>query len=107
MLFHHGSVKLMMLAEGKSVQFYGFTNLIWLGAIAFIETVCALLIVVGLFTRWAAIPLIFTMLLAIFYAGEQNSFQRMEMALFYFAAFSGIGLAGAGWYSLDARVRKL
>jgi putative oxidoreductase len=72
----------------------------------FAEAGCALLIVIGLFTRWATVPLIIAMFVAAFVVKMGDSLKEMEMALLYFFAFVAIGLAGPGWYSVDAQMRK-
>jgi putative oxidoreductase len=72
----------------------------------FAEVLCALLVMVGLFTRWAVVPLIITMLVAVFIANMGEPLPKIELGLLYLTAFVAIGLAGPGWYSLDAQWRK-
>lgn len=70
------------------------------------EFVCAILLVLGLFTRLAALGSGFTMGVAFFMAhgaklkGEGSG----EMALLYLGAFFVLFLAGAGRFSADARL---
>ena len=76
------------------------------GLTVFAEVLCAALIVVGLFTRWAVIPLIVTMLVAIFIIHIGDPFEKMEMAIIYLTAYAAIGWAGPGRFSLDEMMRK-
>lgn len=68
---------------------------------AFAESVCAALLVLGLATRLAALPLIITMLVAGMVA---NWFH--ELALSYFFAYSVLLLLGPGRWSLDYLLRR-
>ena len=61
----------------------------------------------GLFTRLASLPLIFTMLVAILARHWGDPFGQVEKALMYLFAYLSLLLAGAGWYSLDAQWRKV
>lgn len=79
---------------------------------------CALLVVLGLFTRWAAIPVAFTMLVAafvvhasdpwtmgraaqLFQAGEAQSWSSKEPALLFLVPFLALAFLGGGRFSLD------
>jgi putative oxidoreductase len=78
----------------------------------------ALLVVLGLWTRLAALPVVFTMAVAAFvrrgpdpwysgtaearyYAGEAKHWFSKEPALMFLCAFAALALIGAGRYSLD------
>ncbi len=64
------------------------------------EVGCSLLIIVGLFTRLAALPLIFNMIIAVtVHAGDPLS--AKEPALLYLAFYMVIFFAGSGRYSVD------
>ena len=65
------------------------------------EAFCALAVVVGWATRWAAVPLMVTMLVAAFIVHEADPWAKKELALLYFFPFAALFLAGAGRYSLD------
>jgi putative oxidoreductase len=109
MLVNHGWGKLMKFFADEPLK---FGDPLGLGAVpslvltTFAEAGCALLIVIGLFTRWATVPLIIAMFVAAFVVKMGDSLKEMEMALLYFFAFVAIGLAGPGWYSVDAQMRK-
>ena len=108
MLFAHGWGKMMRLGDSP-IQFadpFGLGPAISLGLTVFAEVFCSLAIVLGLFTRAAAIPLAITMLTAIFIIHADDPWQKQEFALMYLIPYVTLMLAGAGKYSLDARLRK-
>ena len=109
MIYGHGWSKLQRLFEGARVSFadpFGFGPLISLVLVVLAEFACALLVVLGWYTRWAVIPLIVTMLTAILYAHWGDPFGDWEKALLFLTAYLTLGLAGPGWYSLDEQWRK-
>ncbi|MBY0371161.1 DoxX family protein [bacterium] len=79
----------------------GFT----LGVAIFAEFFCSLLVVLGLSTRLATIPLIGTMLTAAFVVHAMDPFDKKEFALIYATCFITIFLTGPGAFSLDAFAR--
>jgi len=100
----HGWPKLMKLLGGGEIQ---FLDPFGLGATAsfvmaiFAEVLCSLLLLFGLATRWATIPLIITMLVAIFVAHATDGFQKQELPAHYILVYVFLLLAGPGKYSLD------
>lgn len=109
MIINHGWGKAMKVLAGD----WSFGDPLGLGTApslilaAFAEVICAALVAVGLFTRWATIPLIFTMLVAVFVVHIDDPFKKMEMGLLYLAAYLAIFLMGPGAYSVDERFRKI
>ena len=71
----------------------------------FSEGLCSVLLVLGLFSRWASLPLIFTMALAAFYIHLSDSLDVKEASLTYMAAYLIILAFGSGKYSLDNLIR--
>lgn len=67
------------------------------------EVLAALFLVVGLCTRWAALWLSFTMGVAFFVVHEAKVGEA-ELPLFYMLATLPLLLAGAGRYSVDAKL---
>jgi len=109
MLFGHGWGKMVKLFTGNPNQFadpFGLGAPFTLGIASFAEVGCALLIVLGLFTRWATVPLIITMLVAALMIHGADPFGKKELALVYLAAFTALAFTGAGEYSLDKILRN-
>jgi len=106
MLINHGWGKLLRLFDDptKFGDPIGLGAPVSLGLTTFAEFLCSALIVIGLFTRLAVVPLVVTMLVAIFVVHIDDPFSKIEKALMYLVAFGAIGLAGPGWYSVDAQM---
>ena len=108
MLTQHGWVKLMSYSEkadtwADPIGLGGPTSL----ALAiFAEVVCAALVVLGLATRLAAIPLVITMLVAAGIVHWDDPFSKKEFALLFLIPFLTLILTGAGRYSLDGWLEK-
>jgi putative oxidoreductase len=70
------------------------------------EVLCSALIMVGAFTRPAALGLMITMLVALFgvHGGKLTGEGNGELAFVYLVGFTAIFIAGAGRYSIDARL---
>jgi len=62
---------------------------------------CALLIVLGLCTRLAALPLIFAMLVAAFIAHGDDPMDKKELPLLYALQYAVLFFMGAGRFSVD------
>lgn len=65
------------------------------------EAVAPLLVIIGLKTKWASIPVIITMAVAAFMIHASDPIGKKELALLYFFAFTVVFLAGPGKYSID------
>jgi hypothetical protein len=63
-------------------------------------------ILVGLGTRFASVPLICPMAVAVFYIHSADPFSTKEMAVLYLLGFSFLLIAGGGKYSLDSILAK-
>jgi len=103
MLTQHGWGKLFSYGEradtwADPIGLGGPTSL----ALAiFAEVVCAALIVIGLGTRFAAIPLAITMVVAAGIVHWDDPFSKKEFALLFLVPFLTLALTGAGRYSID------
>jgi putative oxidoreductase len=104
----HGWGKFAALVNGKNM----FENAIigippWPAFIltTFAEFVCAILLVLGLWTRFAALFLIVTMAVAFFVAhgAKLSGPGSGEMAFLYLGGFVAILFAGAGKFSVDRK----
>lgn len=84
-----------------------FTDTIGVGATAslilavFDEMFCSLLLIFGLVSRTAAVPLLITLWVAAFIVHAPDAFSRKELPLLYSAVCLDIPLVAAGNYSLD------
>lgn len=65
------------------------------------EVGCALLIVIGLGTRLAAVPLLFTMLMAAFVIHGDDPWSKKEFALLYAVPYLMLIFTGPGRFSLE------
>ena len=105
----HGLPKLALLLQGGPVE---FVNLLGLGArvslalAVFAEVLCSVLILIGLGTRLATVPLIITMMVAVFYVHGGDPFIKQEMGLHYLLVYLVLLIAGSGKYSADYAVGK-
>lgn len=66
------------------------------------EVGCSLLLIAGLGTRLAALPLAFTMIVAHFVVHAKDLWQVKELPAIYLLIYVVILLAGPGRFSLDA-----
>jgi putative oxidoreductase len=107
MLFH-GLPKLLTFAERKNT----FADPIGLGKTLSLtltvgaEFFCSIFIILGLFTRVAVIPLIFSMCVIVFVVHGDDSWKDRELPLFYLLSYIGIFMAGPGRYSADGLLRR-
>ena len=111
LMLMHGFPKLSKLLEGGEIQFgdpIGLGPTISLFLVVFAEVFCSILIGIGLGTRLATIPLMFTMIVAAFITHGADPFQRKEMALLYLLFYITLLVIGSRKYSMDYLIsRKL
>ena len=70
--------------------------------ITFVEVGCSVLIIMGLFTRLATLPLIFGMFVATFIAFPDKSFAAGELSFVYMGIYIMLLISGGGRYAIDA-----
>lgn len=107
MIYGHGWGKLMRLFGPDEITFadpFGLGPAFFLGLAAFAEVFCALLVMVGLFTRAATIPLIITMVTAFFVAHLDDPFGQQEKVILFAGAYLSLFFTGAGRYAIDAQL---
>jgi putative oxidoreductase len=100
----HGSPKFTRLIEGNADGFpdpLGIGENMSLILAVFGEFAAPLLIIPGIMTRLAAIPVITAMTVAAFLVHAGDPFKSREMALLYLVGFLTILILGPGRYSLD------
>ena len=81
------------LGIGRAVSF---------AIITFVEVGCSVLIIMGLFTRLATLPLIFGMFVATFIAFPDKSFAAGELSFVYMGIYIMLLISGGGRYAIDA-----
>lgn len=107
MVYQHGFKKLAVVMGDDPIKFadpLGLGDATTMYIAVFAEFVCASLIVIGLFTRWATIPLMITMLVVVFIVKMGQGFGEQEMAFMYLMSLIAIFLMGPGKYSLDYKL---
>lgn len=105
MLIGHGLGKWQKLFGDAEIQFadpLGIGAVPSLALAVFAEFICAVLLILGLLTRWALLPLIITMAVAVFVIHISDGFGIMEKAILYGVGFITLFITGPGRYSLDA-----
>lgn len=105
----HGWGKLETLMGSEPIKFY---NLFGMGAKAslalavFGELVAPAFLLVGLFSRLAAIPGIIAMVVAVFGAHKDSIFGDGEHAFLYMIVFFVLLVTGPGKFSIDKTIYK-
>jgi putative oxidoreductase len=122
----HGWGKLEMLLAGEFAQFgdpIGLGNRLSLVLVVMAEFVCPLLVMLGLLTRIAAVPTVFSMGVAAFvvhggdpwsmakaaeafFAGTSGNWFSKEPALLFLIPFLALVFTGPGCLSLDRLIRR-
>lgn len=105
----HGWPKLMRLIGGGGADFSDpleIGNNLSLVLAVIGEVVGPLLIIPGILTRLATIPVLSTMSVAAFIVHGDDPFKSMEMALLYLAGFLTILVFGPGRYSVDQLIGR-
>ena len=91
------------------LDFFGIdlgVNMLWIAG--FIEFYVGILVILGLFTRWAALLTATLMVMAYFssHAAWFPTFNGGELATVYFLVFFAIFAYGPGGFSLDAMLAR-
>ncbi len=108
LLSKHGYGKMVRFEElhSRFYNFLGMGNTFSLVLAIFAEVICAAFIILGLFTRLAAIPLIITMLVVIFGANGAKPMSESELAILFLGAFITLLFCGPGKVSVDGMINK-
>lgn len=104
----HGIPKLMTLVKGGPITFmdpFGLGDTVTFILVVFAEFLCSVLVVLGIGTRLATIPLIITMSVAAFHAHAADPFGKKEMALLYLIIFITILVLGGGRFEAGKLLR--
>lgn len=103
MLWQHGWPKLAHFSERMD----GFADPFGLGGafslvlIIIAEVLCSVLVILGLWTRIALVPLIIGMSVIAFVVKSGAPFGEKELALVYLFAFVALLFTGSGRYAID------
>ncbi|MBL0309750.1 MAG: DoxX family protein [Bacteroidetes bacterium] len=108
LMMAHGYGKLIQYAEKKDgfMDFMGLGGPVSFALLIFAEFFCAAFIAAGLFTRLAAIPLIFAMSVALTHAHGGDVFGKGEVPALFLVSFTTILLLGPGKFSDDGVIGK-
>ena len=108
MLFAHGLPKLNRLFSGGEIRFSdprGIGTIPSLSLAVFAEFLCAILLMLGLFTRPALTFLIITMFVAGFIHHAADPFAIKEKAFLFLLIFVVLFLVGPGRYALSSIIK--
>ena len=109
MIFLHGLPKLMLFLNRGEIQFYNFLGIgekTTLILAILIELICAFLIIIGLFTRAAALILSLAMIVAALGVHFSDPFSVRELSLLYFTVFALIFTFGPRHFSVDQMITR-
>lgn len=108
LMLTHGLPKIALLQSDPVVfvDFMGLGATLSLLLAIFAEVICSLLIIFGLGTRFATIPLITTMLVAVMIVHGSDPFASKEMGLHYLLGYLMLLIMGSGKYSIDSFIAK-
>lgn len=108
LMLGHGIPKLQMLITGD-IQFPGVMGMsptISLALAVFAEFLCSILLLIGLLTKYAVIPLILTMLTAVLVIHGDDPFAKQELGILYLLVYLVLFVLGSGKLSFDAVLRS-
>jgi putative oxidoreductase len=108
MIYLHGWPKLSNYIKGNVNFFdpFGIGSEFSLLLAIFAEVICSVLLILGILSRISAIPLIITMLVAMFLFNAGQPLIVKEKAFIFLMTYLFILLAGSGKYSIDALLSK-
>lgn len=108
MILMHGIGKLQDLISGANdfPDPIGIGSTLSLALVTFAEFICAILLIIGLFTRLALVPLIITMLVVVFIHEAHLDLFDKEPPVLFLIVFIALFFTGAGKYSMDYRAMR-
>ncbi len=104
----HGYGKLVGFGkmQHEFINFMGLGSSVSLALVVFAEFFCSLFLILGLFTRLAAIPLIIATLVMVFKAHKGDITGDGEHAFLYLTTYVVLLLVGPGKISVDTMIGK-
>lgn len=108
LLAHHGYQKLIKFSvlRYKFMDFMHLGSSVSLSLIIIAELICGIMLILGLFTRLACIPIIIGMAVVVFVASNANIFAEGEKGMIYLAVTVAILFCGPGKISVDGMLGK-
>lgn len=108
LLVSHGYSKLISFntLRYKFLNFLHMGSTISLSLVIFAELVCSIFLILGLFTRFAVIPIIIAMGVVVFIATHGEILGPGERGTMYLAASIAILFCGPGKISVDGMIGK-
>ena len=108
LMMHHGYQKLTNFAETREHMpaFLGLSTTISTALVVFAEFFCSMFLILGLFTRFAAIPLIVVACVALFQAHGGDYFGKGELITHYLISYLVLLIIGPGRVSVDGLIGK-
>lgn len=119
------AILILRLGLGTMVAFHGYTKLMKfsslsqtfsdpfhightasLSLVIFAEFFCGALVVLGLLTRFACIPLVIAMFVALYFSHHMQIFAEGEKAALYLTGFITLLFVGPGKVSVDRLIGK-
>lgn len=108
MMLSHGIPKFLSYSE----KFHSFSDPLGVSSPVSLtlaigaEVFCSIALILGLRPRFAAVPLLFTMLVAAILVHGGDPFQKQELPLVYASIFATLMICGGGALQLDAWLKK-
>ena len=106
MMNGYDKLKNFSTLEPKFMNFMGIGSSLSLGLLIFAEFFCSLFLILGLFTRLAAIPLIIATCVMVFKAHNADIFGDGGTATLYLVSYMVLLLVGPGRVSVDSMIGK-
>ena len=108
LMMNHGYDKLVHFSEYTKhfMNFAGLGPTVSLALVVFAEFFCSIFLILGLFTRFAAIPLLIDVVVAVVKGHDMKIFSEGEHASLFVLVFLVILLLGPGRVSVDGMINK-
>lgn len=108
LMISHGYDKLIHYGDmhHKFMNFMGMGSSISLALLIFAEFFCSLFLILGLFTRFATIPLIIAMCVALFKAHHGDVLGEGQTAALFLTGYLVLLFTGPGKISVDSMIGK-
>jgi putative oxidoreductase len=108
LMINHGLSKLTHFAQSahKFGDPFGIGSTTSYSLLVFAEFFCTAFVILGLFTRFACIPLVIAMAVALFWAHSGDFYGKGELAGLFLTCFVVLLITGPGKISVDRMIGK-